>query len=175
MEPPQSTSVSSWFWTPSKQLTHVSASQVLLTQSAPTRHDIPSPHGMQAPPPQSTSVSPPHRMPSLQLPAMQTKPEQQALTQSAGPRQGSPSSHGSHDPPQSMPVSSPLRTESSQAVSPTAPALAGAAGRPSAAQRPATTTIPTAETISPPLVSPTALPAVSTRSDCARRGFDPSL
>jgi len=65
--PPQSTSVSRPFWTPSVQ---VAARQVTLqecvAQSVPTPQALPTAHGLQVPP-QSTSLSLPFLIPSAQL------------------------------------------------------------------------------------------------------------
>jgi hypothetical protein len=68
--PPQSMSVSFWFLVESL---HVAVWQVLvvvpvqtkLTQSVPTRHVLPLPHGEQLPPPQSMAVSLPFFTPSV--------------------------------------------------------------------------------------------------------------
>jgi hypothetical protein len=67
--PPQSTSVSVPFCTPSEHVAawHVfPALQILLVQSPPTLHFLVSPHGEHDAPPQSTSVSSPSITPSLQ-------------------------------------------------------------------------------------------------------------
>jgi hypothetical protein len=71
--PPQSTSVSLPFFTPSVQLAAEQVfkvgSQTLSTQSDPTRHVSPSAHGEHVAPPQSTSVSSASFTPSAQCAA----------------------------------------------------------------------------------------------------------
>src|SRR5258708_39780490 len=57
--PPQSTSVSVPFLTPSEQLGawHFPPVHTMLWQSRPAEHDLPAGHAGHVPPPQSTSVS----------------------------------------------------------------------------------------------------------------------
>src|SRR6266852_2810250 len=64
--PPQSTSVSAPFFTPSRHVGgwQMPVVQTPLVQSAATRHIFRSAHGAQMPPPQSMSVSAPFFMPS---------------------------------------------------------------------------------------------------------------
>jgi hypothetical protein len=76
--------------------------QLLVTQSAPLAHAWPIGHGTHTVPPQSTPVSAPSAMPSLQLVGAQTFEEQRLLEQSVLVTQILPFSHLAHGPPQSM-------------------------------------------------------------------------
>jgi hypothetical protein len=115
--PPQSTSVSEPFCTPSEQLGiwQTPFWQTLSMQSEPTRHVLPSAHAGQALPPQSTAVSVPFLRPSLQVGGWQTPPVQTPLVQSEPTVQPTPAAHGGQAlPPQSTPVSVPFFTPSEQ-------------------------------------------------------------
>jgi hypothetical protein len=110
--PPQSTSVSVPFLSPSRQLdaSQTPATQSSLVQSVSTAHFWAVAHGAQTPPPQSTSVSVPFWMPSVhedpaawQMPATQS-----ALVQSLSAAHSLPVAHlGQLGPPQSTSVSVP--------------------------------------------------------------------
>src|SRR5690348_10465798 len=78
-------------------------------QSVGFKHVLPSAHFPHVPPPQSTSVSAPFFILSLQVAAaVQTLPAHVALEQSAATRHALPSWHGGHiPPPQSTSVSAP--------------------------------------------------------------------
>jgi hypothetical protein len=106
--PPQSTSLSAWFFTLSMQLGgwHVRMAHTPLTQSAPIMHPPPSAHGAQLPP-QSFPVSVPFWMPSEQLGAAQIRLlPHTPLEQSRATRHFWPGAQGAHSvPPQSTSVS----------------------------------------------------------------------
>jgi hypothetical protein len=108
--PPQSTSVSPPFRTPSSQATawQTPFSQLLLwqlpsddPQALPSAQRRVGAHE----PPQSTSVSLPFRTPSVQLAPAHEPPEQLPLTQSLLPLQVSPVPQSLQLPPQSMSLS----------------------------------------------------------------------
>jgi hypothetical protein len=67
-EPPQSTSVSFWFFTPSEQVAvwHVTLHTALAQSFAPV-HALPSAHLVEQPPPQSVSLSAPFFTPSAHV------------------------------------------------------------------------------------------------------------
>ena len=67
--PPQSTSVSVPFATPSLQpgSAHTPDEQNDVVQSSPVRHALPTPHAEHVPPPQSMAVSAPFFTPSAQV------------------------------------------------------------------------------------------------------------
>ncbi len=115
--PPQSTSVSVPFFTPSVyeagwQVSGV-PEQTLSVQSLAAPHPFPSAQRGQAGPPQSTSVSVPFFAPSLHITAAQIAFRQTSLAQSAGPPHPCPCGQvGAPMPPQSMPVSVPFFTPS---------------------------------------------------------------
>jgi hypothetical protein len=90
--------------------------QNALKQSASPPHTRFSAHGPQVGPPQSTSVSSPDLLPSVQDggAAPHTPPSQIPLTQSVRARHGEPTAHGLQLPPQSTPLSLPLRSPSVQ-------------------------------------------------------------
>jgi hypothetical protein len=117
-DPPQSTSVSSPFLTPSLQTGTEQAppSQTPLTQSVFDLQVLPFGHLSQEPP-QSTSVSVPFWTPSTQLGTVHVPPPQTPLTQSVALPHDFSSGHLGQDPPQSTSVSSPFLTLSSQAPS----------------------------------------------------------
>src|SRR5690606_31223084 len=115
-EPPQSTSVSSPFFTPSEHEASAQAppEQLPLAQSASPRQSAPVSQPSQAPP-QSTSLSFWFNVPSLQLGGWQRAgvPEHTRLLQSVSLEQSSPSAQATQSgPPQSASVSSPLRVPS---------------------------------------------------------------
>jgi hypothetical protein len=107
-EPPQSTSVSVWFFTRSVQFGAWQArlEQTPLVQSFPTRHPMPSAQGGHEPP-QSFAVSDPLRTPSKQVGTTQTwSVPQMPLAQSRGKRHRLPSAQGAQEgPPQSTSLS----------------------------------------------------------------------
>ena len=111
--PPQSTSVSFPFDTPSLHdgATHTRPRQAMLVQSLAFAHFLPSPHAIHTPP-QSTSVSCPFARPSLHVGAAHVLFEQTWLAQSLLLLQVTPLPHLGHGPPQSSPVSLPLRRPS---------------------------------------------------------------
>src|SRR6185503_5212965 len=84
LDPPQSTSVSPWFLTPSVQLaaTHRLALQILLTQSLVMTQRLPFAQAAHIAPPQSTSVSSAFILASAH--DEQVFAEQRALLQSVG-------------------------------------------------------------------------------------------
>src|SRR5689334_17689477 len=84
VEPPQSTSVSPWFFTPSVHdgAAHRPEVQTPLSQSLPTLQIWFSVQRLQSAPPQSTSDSLPFRTVSVQLAATQTFALQMWLAQS---------------------------------------------------------------------------------------------
>src|SRR5260221_533662 len=90
----------------------------MLWQSRPAEHDLPAGHAGHVPPPQSTSVSLPFFMPSVQLGAgmgWQTPPLQKFEPQSPLPVHLPPLPHFPHaHPPQSTSVSMPFFTPSEQ-------------------------------------------------------------
>jgi hypothetical protein len=101
--PPQSTSVSAPFFTPSVQLgaAHVPLVQVSPpAQSLAMVHALPVAQGGQVPPPQSTSVSAPSFTPSVQLAAAHTPWAQTPLWHWEAELQAVPSGHWlEHDAP----------------------------------------------------------------------------
>ena len=109
VEPPQSMSVSSWFWTASVQVgaAQMLAVQTPLAQSVASAQAPPSAQGSQEPP-QSTSVSSWFSTPSEQLGAWQTLPTHTPLRQSAPVVQPPPAAQPVQVPPQSTPVSVPF-------------------------------------------------------------------
>lgn len=119
-EPPQSTSVSVAFFTPSGHLAtwQIPAEQTPLVQSAPTVQPPPSAHllaGAQLPP-QSMPVSVPFLLLSAQVGFWQNVPVQTLLLQSAAPPQVLPPPHfGQLAPPQSISLSVPFFVKSVQA------------------------------------------------------------
>jgi hypothetical protein len=113
--PPQSTSVSAPFFIASVQVgasaPHTPPAQLALWQSPALPHAFPFGHLAQAGPPQSTSLSLPFFIPSLQAPlgAAQTPFAQLALVQSEATPQVLPLAHLTQvAPPQSMSVSPPF-------------------------------------------------------------------
>ncbi len=111
--PPQSTPISLPFCTPSEQLgleqVLVLASHTLLTQSLALRHFLVSAQAGQVAPPQSTSVSSPFWVRSVQLAFWQMLLRHTLLTQSPCLRHFWVWTHaGQVAPPQSTSVSSPL-------------------------------------------------------------------
>jgi hypothetical protein len=103
---------------PSLQLLAVQtpATQAAEEQSAGTLQCLPSAHFCVHTPPQSTSVSEPFFLPSLQLGPTQTPPEHEPDVQSVPARQPEPIGQRSVQsvPPQSMSVSVPSRLPSVQ-------------------------------------------------------------
>src|SRR5262245_31640821 len=99
------------FCVPSRSA-HTPARQVPFTQSPPTRHFLPTAHLGQPPlPPQSTSVSAPFLIRSLQVTFWHTLLVHTPEAQSRGSAQPSPSAQaGQVAPPQSTSVSSPSLT-----------------------------------------------------------------
>ena len=116
--PPQSTSVSVPFLTPSLQvaIAHRPFEQTPLEQSLLAVHTLLALHRLQLVwPPQSTSLSPPFLTLSLQAGAAQIPPVQTPLCQSPPITQFSPVSHfDAQLPPQSTSVSFPFLMESEQ-------------------------------------------------------------
>jgi hypothetical protein len=127
--PPQSVPVSLPFFTPSLQVgaAHAPPAQTPLAQFAPLLpHIRPVAHGWPMgaaahEPPQSTSLSLPFSMPSLQLAGVQVPfAPQMPFRQSAATAQPLPSPHflpvgaATHEPPQSTAVSLPFFTPSLQ-------------------------------------------------------------
>ena len=119
--PPQSMAVSVPFLIPSLQVpegaTQRPPVQVALLQSAPTPQVLPLAHLVMHEPPQSTSLSLPFLMPSVQVGsgAAQTPAEQLVLEQSALALQVLPLAHLlAQEPPQSTSVSVPFLTRSLQ-------------------------------------------------------------
>ena len=113
--PPQSTSVSSPFVTPSLAVGSAQreAMHARETQSSATRHPRPTSHAGDAEPPQSTSVSSPFRTRSARG-AAHSPPSHTRLAQSRPVRHARPSPHeGARVPPQSTADSSPFMTPSS--------------------------------------------------------------
>jgi len=113
--PPQSTSVSSPFFTLSVQeVVQTPPLQAPDAQSVPALHDLPMPQAVQAPP-QSTSVSVPFFTLSVQL-ALAHFPEasQIPLMQSPAALQAPPAEHLGQVSPQSTSVSLPFFTLSVQ-------------------------------------------------------------
>jgi len=112
--PPQSTSVSLAFFTPSLQLgveqVFALESQTPLVQSPPEEQPRPSPHFAGHEPPQSLSVSLPFFCPSLQVAVEQSFADgsHTRLEQSAPEAHFCPSPHCWHEPPQSTSVSLPF-------------------------------------------------------------------
>jgi hypothetical protein len=102
--PPQSTSVSTPFFTPSKQLGtwQVPAEQTPLWQSLPAPQVFPLAQERQTPPPQSTAVSLPFFTPSMQVATWQVPAEQTPLVQSPPP------THCTHAPAPSHIVPPPV-------------------------------------------------------------------
>ena len=85
----------------------------LLLQSLLPPQSWPGLQPAQLVPPQSTSVSPPFFVKSLQVGALHVPPEHTRLWQSVGPEHPPPLPHVGHDPPpQSVPVSLPFLIES---------------------------------------------------------------
>jgi hypothetical protein len=110
VEPPQSTSVSPPFFTPSL---HPGDWQMPLThrplvQSVFATHPRPSMHVGQPPPPQSFAVSVPFGTPSVQVGALQTPLPHTLLPQSAPALQALPAAQGVQEPPQSTSDSVPF-------------------------------------------------------------------
>jgi hypothetical protein len=114
-------------WQPGVLATHTPAWQLPVVQSASTTHALPSAHGAQASPPQSTSVSMPSFTQSWQLgePGMigshivevgaQSPAVHVPLMQSASLLQCLARAQGGHaSPPQSMSVSIPFLMPSAQ-------------------------------------------------------------
>lgn len=108
--PPQSTSVSPPFFTPSAHpgdwqmpLTHRPS-----TQSVFAAQPSPSAHSGQLAPPQSFAVSVPLVTPSMHVAALHAPPVQTRLAQSLAATQTFPVTHGEHEPPQSTSVSLPF-------------------------------------------------------------------
>ena len=116
-DPPQSTSVSEPFLTPSPQLGawHRLPVHTPVTQSLPPAQPSPTSQASGQDPPQSVSVSVPLRTPSLQVGAWQMLPLHTPLAQSLPVMHPSPSSQScGQDPPQSTSVSDPFSTLSEQ-------------------------------------------------------------
>src|SRR5688572_10727603 len=101
--PPQSTSVSEPFNTPSlhRVSRQMPPAQNPVVQSRGTRHAPGGGQGAHVLPPQSTSVSEPFFTASEHVGARQAPALQIKLTQSAFSAQPSPEPHAPHDPPQS--------------------------------------------------------------------------
>src|SRR5580698_1201999 len=98
--PPQSTSVSLLFFTPSEQSgVHVPVAHCAPAQSLSMLHVLVGPHLGQVPPPQSTSVSLPFSTPSEQVAAAQTPVVQTLSTQSVSAEHFFPSAQGEQTPP----------------------------------------------------------------------------
>jgi hypothetical protein len=121
LAPPQSTSVSTPFLTPSEQVgtAHLSGEpeQTPLWQSPATAHVRPLAHFGQPAPPQSTSVSVPFLTKSVQLAAWQMLPMHTPLWQSEGLPQIFPATHFTQvAPPQSTSDSVPFFTLSLHAA-----------------------------------------------------------
>ena len=118
--PPQSTSVSEPFFTPSVALGAEQRPlvQTSLVQSVFTTHFKPVPQAsalVGAPPPQSTSVSVPFCTESEDVGALHVSFEPQTLlAQSVAAAQPPPVAHGAQLPPQSTPVSVPFLIVSTQ-------------------------------------------------------------
>jgi hypothetical protein len=119
--PPQSTSTSSAFFTPSVQLGGAQRPlppHTALAQSAPSLHALPSAQPGHSPPPQSVSSSAPLRTPSPHETAAQREllaGHNKPALQSASARHSCPARHVlPHTPPQSMSVSSGPKAPSSQ-------------------------------------------------------------
>jgi hypothetical protein len=117
--PPQSTSVSFWFFARSAQVGawHTAMVHTLLVQSVPSEHTLPFAHAPHVVPPQSTSVSFWFFTTSMQVGVWQMPPVQTPLAQSPATEQLLPFAHflaGAHAPPQSMSVSLPFFTTSLQ-------------------------------------------------------------
>jgi hypothetical protein len=91
--------------------------QIWFLQSALPAQPVPSAHGPQVPPPQSTPLSAPFLIPSLQAAAWQSPPTHTPLVQSLAALHAPPTAQGAQaGPPQSTPVSAPLRTLSLHAA-----------------------------------------------------------
>jgi hypothetical protein len=90
---------------------HMPPAQLMVVQSAGTPQCWPCAHFNVHTPPQSTSVSLPFFLPSLQLGPAQTPPEHEAEAQSLSTRQPEPTEQRNVQvaPPQSMSVSVPSR------------------------------------------------------------------
>jgi hypothetical protein len=115
--PPQSTSLSVPFCTPSVHEggAHTVAVQTPLAQSPAIAHAFVSEHGGQVPPPQSTSVSAPFFTMSWQLGAWQMPPVHAPWMQSVPVVHVLPSGQAwGQPPPQSTPASIPFFTPSLQ-------------------------------------------------------------
>src|SRR4051794_2504976 len=92
---------------------HMPAGHTALAQSPLTTQTLPAAQPGHTPPPQSTSVSRPFFVMSVQLGPAQTFPTQELLTQSPLTRQARPPLHFGHiPPPQSTAVSMPFFTMS---------------------------------------------------------------
>jgi hypothetical protein len=108
--PPQSTSLSLWFRTPSSQVAawQIESTQRSLMQSACTLQVVFGSHFLQSGPPQSLSVSAALRTPSAQVAAAQVPSMQESVTQSVPARHERVSGQGGQAPPQSTSVSVPF-------------------------------------------------------------------
>jgi len=109
-------SVSAPFLAPSVQVGawQVPPVHTPFVQSVAWAHSLPSAHGAQAPPPQSTSLSLPSTLPSAQVSTRQDPELHAPLAQSAFTVQVAPVAHGEQSPPQSIDVSEPSFTPSEQ-------------------------------------------------------------
>jgi hypothetical protein len=105
--PPQSTSVSVPFFTPSLHETgeHKPPAHAPLVQSVTLPQRRPLAHFGHVLPPQSTSLSAPFLIPSLQLGCAQVPAVHRPLMQSAALTHIFPGRHGEQGPPQSMSLS----------------------------------------------------------------------
>src|SRR5689334_2052229 len=118
--PPQSTSLSSLFFTPSLHVTHLAPAQRPPgAQSSSTVHALPAAQRVGHRRPQSTSLSGPSFTPSAQLPgkihSVQTPAAQMPLAQFAAAVHVLPSGHGAaQEPPQSTSASPVSLTPLSQ-------------------------------------------------------------
>jgi hypothetical protein len=102
---------------------HALEAQTPLAQSLARAQAAPAPQGLQLPP-QSTAVSLPFLIPSVQLGCAQENAEQTPLAQSPPMMHVlAPSQAGQPPPPQSMSVSLPFRLPSTQVGSTHTPAL----------------------------------------------------
>ena len=112
--PPQSMSVSPWFWMPSLQLAaahRLPAPQTPVMQSLPVRQATPTAHFAHSAPPQSMSDSVPLMVMSVQFAATHALLAQIRLAQSVSALQRRPLAQAVHTvPPQSTSVSSPFNS-----------------------------------------------------------------
>src|SRR5207245_2329504 len=118
--PPQSTSLSVPFLTPSPQVGAARTDELHTRpwQTPATAQFFPLAHLVGQEAPQSTSPSVPFWIPSLQVGAAQIAPMQIRLWQSSPRRQRRPVPQVEQVPPQSTSVSAPFRTPSPQPAIP---------------------------------------------------------